>query len=115
MNDHDFAKAGLERLDDRPMDLRPHELLTFSCVRDEVLRLPYFLDYHRQLGVNRFFVVDNASTDGTTRLLLEQQDVHVFEARGSYASSNCGVAWLNALLGTFAPGHADALSCPIGF
>lgn len=93
------------RWDDRPASLRPGEVLLFSCVRNEALRLPFFLDYYRALGVSRFFVLDNASADGTSELLLRQPDVHLFHTTASYGASHCGVHWMNALLDRFASGH----------
>ena len=95
----------LERRDCLPVDVSADELLCFACVRNEELRLPYFLEYHRRLGVDRFFIIDNASEDGTLSYLLTQQNVHVFTAKGSYALSNCGINWLNALLNRYATGH----------
>ena len=59
------------------------------------------LAHHRQLGVNRFFVVDNGSTDGTTEFLLEQPDVHVFWTEDGYETARLGMAWLEALLDAF--------------
>ncbi len=56
-------------------------------VRNEALRLPSTLRQHRALGVNRFFVVDNGSTDGTLDLLAGEPDVHVFTTADSYAGS----------------------------
>jgi hypothetical protein len=100
-----LTEACLERLDSRSTAAAENAVLCFSCVRNELLRLPYFLDYHRASGVGRFFVIDNGSTDGTRPFLLAQPDVHVFAAGGSYATSLCGVRWLNALLDAFAPGH----------
>jgi hypothetical protein len=91
---------GLEKRDGRPVTVADHEILGFACVRNEELRLPHFLDYHRKLGVDRFFIVDNASEDDA---FAAQPDVHVFFAPGSYAPSNCGVSWLNSLLSRYAP------------
>ena len=34
-------------------------------MRNEKIRLPFFLRYYRNLGVNHFLIVDNDSTDGT--------------------------------------------------
>jgi hypothetical protein len=96
---------GLVRLDQNPFDARPGDILAFSCMRNEILRLPYFLDYYRKLGVSRFVVVDNDSTDGTRRFLLSQQDVHLFHTEGSYSGSYYGVDWLNLLLGRFGRDH----------
>ena len=100
-----MSKAHLTRLDARPIPIRPDEIRCFATIRNEALRLPYFLDYHRGLGVDRFFVVDNASEDGSSEYLLSQDDVHVFFTDDSYAASQCGVGWLNELLNTHAVGH----------
>jgi len=81
------------------------EILAFACIRDEVLRLPWFLEYHRRAGVNHFFVVDNGSRDGSTDYLLAQDDVSLFFTKGSYADSECGLLWVNELLDRFADGH----------
>jgi hypothetical protein len=80
----------------------PDDILAVVVVRNEMLRLPDFLAHHRRLGVARFLVVDNASDDGTTDFLSAQPDVDVFFTSESYAASNCGVTWTNALLQQFA-------------
>ena len=97
--------SSLTRLDARSTSLEPDEIIAIACVRDEALRLPSFLQHHRDLGVGRFFVVDNGSTDGTTGDLLAQPDVHVFATEDSYAGSSCGTAWINELGARFGVGH----------
>jgi len=67
--------------------------------------LDWFLDFYRKLGVDHFFFCDNASTDGTTERLLEQPDVSVFHAPGSFAASGCGIFWINHLMRRFGVGH----------
>lgn len=69
-----------------------------ATVRNERLRLPYFFDYYRKLGVGHFLIVDNASDDGTGEWLAAQPDVSVWRAAASYSSSRFGVDWINALL-----------------
>ena len=96
-----FDKSHLRRIDKNKLNVKESEIIAFSCVRNEILRLPYFLKYHRQLGVDRFIFVDNASTDGTREFLLLQTDCHVFYTKASYASSNYGMDWLNQLLSEF--------------
>ncbi len=44
-------------------------------LRDERVRLPWFLHYYRAMGVRHFLMVDNASTDGSTEYLRNQPDV----------------------------------------
>nr|WP_281409330.1 glycosyltransferase family 2 protein [Microvirga terricola] len=96
-------------------------------VRNEVSRLPYHLAYHRTLGVDRFFFVDNGSEDGTVDFLLSQPDCHVFQTFASFGEANYGMHWINLLVERFGIGswclfldadelftfpHADELSLP---
>jgi hypothetical protein len=74
------------------------EILLFSVVRNELPRLPWFLDYYRRLGVERFVLVDNGSDDGTTELLLAQPDVLLYRTEESFALAAYGMRWLNQLL-----------------
>jgi glycosyltransferase involved in cell wall biosynthesis len=80
------------------------EIRLFSKLRNEMLRLPAFLRHYRALGVGRFFLVDNGSTDGSTEYLLDQPDVHVFRTEGHFREARGGTDWLNALLGEFGVG-----------
>jgi hypothetical protein len=80
-------------------------IFLFSTMRNEALRLPYFLDYYRKLGVDQFFIVDNGSTDGTTALLKAQPDVSLWHTTASYRRAKFGVLWLNSLLNRFGHKH----------
>lgn len=85
--------------------VRPNHLLLFSTVRNEKIRLPYFLRYYRDLGINHFFFVDNDSDDGTREYLAEQADVSLWRAKASYKRARFGVDWLNWLLMRHGHGH----------
>jgi hypothetical protein len=80
------------------------EIRLFSKMRNEKLRLPAFLRHYRALGVNRFFIVDNGSTDGSTEYLFAQQDVQVFRTGARFREARGGTDWLNALLQEFGVG-----------
>ncbi len=67
-------------------------------VRNESPRLPYLLSYYRKLGVTRFFVTDNGSTDGGAEYLAARPDCHVFSTQESYAASRFGAAWHQRIL-----------------
>ncbi|MGE0717243.1 MAG: glycosyltransferase family 2 protein, partial [Alphaproteobacteria bacterium] len=95
----------LVQRDRSPVPDVPGEIRAVIVLRDEMLRLPRILDWHRALGVGRFLVVDNDSRDGTADFLLTQPDVHVFHTDGSFAASQCGTAWTNALLDAYCPAH----------
>ena len=95
----------LTRLDSRAIPKDLGEIRLFGVVKNESLRLPYFLEYYRRAGVARFFFVDNGSTDGTTEFLAQQRDCCVFHTAASYAESRAGVTWLNCLLDLYGTGH----------
>jgi hypothetical protein len=60
---------------DRTANLPAQPILLFSTVRNERVRLPYFLTYYRRLGIDHFLIVDNGSDDGTREYLADQPDV----------------------------------------
>jgi Glycosyl transferase family 2 len=93
----------LNRIDRRKISSK-HELRAFLVVRNESLRLPATLRHCRQLGIDRFFIVDNGSTDGTLDLLGAERDVHLFSTTDSYAESGYGLAWLNDMLDEYGAG-----------
>lgn len=88
----------VHRLDDRPLPARGAEIRLFGCIHDEALRLPGFLAHYRALGVDRFLLVDDHSTDGSTEYLLRQPDVHLFRGDGSFAQARSGLRWIERLL-----------------
>ena len=100
-----FDHYGLQRADDKPIDVTPEDILCCSAFRNECLRLPYFLSYYRSMGVARFFIVDNNSTDGTLTYLLRQPDVHVWRSGCSFNKANFGSAWFEVLLRTYGENH----------
>jgi glycosyltransferase involved in cell wall biosynthesis len=95
----------LLRLDNRPIGDDRDEIRAFMTVRDEMLRLPQNLNHHRSIGVTRFFVVDNGSTDGSREFLLAQPDCHLFLTHNSYAESRYGLEWQHAVLDEYGTNH----------
>ena len=90
---------------DRAGQIQNDDILLFSTFRNEAVRLPYFLKYYRDLGVNHFIMVDNESDDGGTDYLKDQLDVTLWKAKGSYKRARFGVDWLNHLQRKYAHGH----------
>jgi hypothetical protein len=82
----------------------PGEIRAFATCRNERLRLPAFLGHYRDLGVDRFFIVDNDSSDGSADYLVGQADVHLFRTANRYSEAHMGTDWLNALLNEFGVG-----------
>ena len=90
---------------DRTDMIRPNDVLCFVTLRNERIRLPYFLQYYRERGVAHFVFVDNDSTDGTREYLSAQKDCSVWTTPASYKRSRFGMDWLNALLRQYGSGH----------
>jgi hypothetical protein len=90
---------------DRTGDIRAGDILLFATFRNENVRLPWFLDYYRRLGINHFLMVDNASDDGGREFLAAQPDVSLWTTAASYRRSRFGMDWMNALLRRHGHGH----------
>lgn len=68
------------RLEVRSRSLPPGKLTLCTVVHDEMFFLPEFFRYYRALGVDRFIVLDDASTDGTSDFLASQPDCMVLQS-----------------------------------
>ena len=90
---------------DRTDRIRPGDVLLFSTMRDEHVRLPYFLRYYRDLGISHFLIVDNDSTDGGADYLAQQEDVSLWSTKASYKGARFGIDWLNWLQSKYGHGH----------
>lgn len=85
--------------------IQRRDVLLVCVMRNEKIRLSYFLDYYRKLGINHFLFVDNASDDGSLEYLADQPDVSVWRADASYKRASFGVDWSNYLLRKYAHRH----------
>jgi len=90
---------------DRTDRIAADDILAAATVRNEIVRLPYFLEHYRNLGVNHFLFVDNDSNDGTRAFLADQPDVSLWTTRSSYKLSRFGIDWLTWLQFRHAHGH----------
>ena len=123
LHGHDaaFARHGLCRIDDRPIEIQTGEVLGCLVVRNELNRVPWFLTENRRIGVTTFLVVDNDSTDGTGELLAGEPDVRLWRTTESFNAANFGSAWFEVLLRRYGLGHwaamldADEILCFPGY
>ncbi|MEX0284676.1 MAG: glycosyltransferase family 2 protein [Paracoccaceae bacterium] len=95
----------LRGVSNRTAQIGNEDILLFSTMRNERVRLPFFLNYYRDMGVGHFVVVDNDSTDGTLDYLASQPDVSVWHTKAGYKRARFGVDWLNWLQRKYAHGH----------
>lgn len=99
------SRHQLKSMQNRTGAIAPGDILLVMVVRNEALRLPYFLDYYRRLGVAQFLVVDNDSTDDTAPLLAAQPDVSLWSTKASYRAARFGLDWASWLLMRYGHGH----------
>ena len=95
----------LKALADRTAQIKDGDVLLFCTFRNEDVRLPYFLRYYRDLGVDHFIFVDNASDDNGAEYLAGQSDVSIWTTTSSYSRARFGIDWLTYLQMKFADGH----------
>ncbi len=100
-----FAHYDLRRIDQRDSAIAADEILCCVTLRNENQRLPYFLEYYRTLGVDRFLMVDNDSTDGGREFLLQQEDVLLWHSCLPFTEANFGSSWFELLLRRYGVGH----------
>ncbi len=90
---------------DRTARLKGDTIIVAAVLRNERVRLPYFLRYYRDLGIRHFLMVDNGSDDGSREYLEAQDDVSLWSTRASYKDARYGADWLNWLLFRHARGR----------
>ena len=93
-------------------DLSQAEGFALSAIMcNEIYFLPKFLDHYRNLGVKRFFLLDDQSTDGSREFAVSQADVMLLESDHRYGSmlttksgknNRAMLAWRNTILQKYA-------------
>ncbi len=96
------ARLALRRRDRARIPRQSSEIRLFTVVRNEAMRLPYWLRYYRARGVDRIFAVIHHSTDGSFDLLRATPATHLFTTGASYAGH---WRWVEYLLETYGRGH----------
>ena len=81
----------LPMVKNRTAGVGANDILLFATLRNEQLRLPFFMAHYRRLGVQHFFLISNNSTDGTNDFLARQQDVSIWTTSHSYKLSRFGI------------------------
>ncbi len=95
----------LRKFDSLEIPDSPGEIRLFMRARNESLRLPYLLKYYSDQGVDRFFIIDNASVDETCPYVLSQKNTHVFYTSQRYSRFRNGTSWIQHLLCKYGKGY----------
>ncbi len=95
----------LRLISSKPVSLSPHAHVVVCKIKNEALRIPYYVSCYRKLGFDSFIFIDNGSGDGTREFLLAEPDCHVFSTTASFRRSKGGISWINGVLEEFCEGR----------
>ncbi|MGE0007649.1 MAG: glycosyltransferase family 2 protein [Parvibaculaceae bacterium] len=85
--------------------LGPGEIGLICVLRNEAARLPLFFDHYKRLGVDRFFMIDNNSEDGSREILLAEPLADVFHAHALFSEGQGGLYWAHAVARRYGEGN----------
>jgi hypothetical protein len=100
-----LRRREMRSVSNRTAAIGTEPILLFATLRNERIRLPYFLQYYRDLGVDHFLIVDNDSDDDSREYLARQPDVSVWATGASYKASRFGMDWIMYLLRRYGHDH----------
>jgi hypothetical protein len=100
-----YDAYGLEQVTNGEVELDDDEIVAVIGARNERTRLPFLLDHHRRIGVDRFLVIDNGSDDRSVDYLLGEPDTIVWRTTQSFLRSNTGASWADLVLRRHASGQ----------
>ena len=71
-----------------------------AVLQDEIILLPYFIQFYKKMGVENFIFIDNNSEDGSYEYLYKKNDINItlYHTKKSYKDANFGLDWVNYLL-----------------
>lgn len=92
----------LKKTGEKKINILPDDILLFAVLRNESLRLPYFLNYYSDLGVNHFFLINNNSFDKSEEILRKNRRVHIFNCNSTYKNH---WYWVEYLLEKYGKNH----------
>jgi len=87
-----------------PLPRLPPKMPCVVLAHNELLILPDFLRHYREIGVDRFLLVDDRSTDGSIEFLRQQSDVTIFTPVDGSTFKKDKRFWRAELLDTYCSG-----------
>ena len=99
----------MRRVDNKPIPNDRDEVRLFMVGIDSAGQIPYVLNHHFDIGVDRVFYIDNNSSDNSLEVLAEYDRVHVWSQHqpfsGAGTPAKSGAAWMEELMRRYAIGN----------
>lgn len=87
-------KINLININEEKVD---YKIILICLVKNDLERMKLFMNHYRKLGIKKFAIIDNDSTDGTFEFLREQKDVDLFQAKEKYSTIR-RQSWINRII-----------------
>jgi hypothetical protein len=97
---NEYMDITLERMNVSKGHSSSDNPVVISVVRNENERLPDFFRHYREAGIEKFVLLDNGSTDGTTEFLAEQPDTDLYRCTRPFNWMKKH-GWINLLISMY--------------
>ncbi len=97
----EFLTVGIEKVSEAknsPADSK--EPILICALKNDIDKLPYFMEHYRERGIESFVFLDNMSTDGSFEFLMEQADAEVYRCAHPFTADR-KIAWVNRLIAEY--------------
>ncbi len=84
------------------LSLKKDDIVLIVKVKDELKRIPFFIQYYKMIGINYFIFIDNNSSDNLSEFLLNQENTSIFFTDDVLSNHNL---WVTRILETYCVGH----------
>ena len=95
----------LDSVGPKPAPLGDTDMPLIVLTRNDMRLIEAFLAHYRGLGVTRFIIVDDGSSDGTRELLAAQPDVDLHISNKRYGEAYRGRLWRQVLVRRYGLGR----------
>lgn len=85
-------------------EIKPNDIIAICVAKNDILKLTNFIYHHRRIGIDKFIILDNNSTDGSVEWLLTQPDVILMQTTMPY-TTNRREGWINRILAFCGDNH----------
>ena len=82
----------------------PQDPTIIAVLKDEIIRLPYFFKYYKNIGIKHFIMIDNDSKDGSFQFLqdaIQDYNITLYHTKASYRNNNQGNLWREKIMKHF--------------
>ena len=80
----------------------PQDPTLIAVLKDEIIRLPYFFKYYKNIGIKHFIMIDNNSNDDSFQFLqnnaIHDYNITLYHTKASYRENKQGNLWREKIM-----------------